>query len=128
MTNSLMIPNIDIYRAAKLMIDQHGEEAPIRVAERADELLESGDIDGAGIWRRLWGRLRSCSSGLSPDKWSIEDLATLPWAGVPKQKASVLTRRDTRQRGLRTALLWGYRRAQNASLKEDARSALLLAL
>jgi hypothetical protein len=26
------------------MTDQHGEEAPIRAAERADELLEAGDI------------------------------------------------------------------------------------
>ena len=37
-----MIPELDIYRAAKLLIDQHGEDAPIRAAERADELLEAG--------------------------------------------------------------------------------------
>jgi hypothetical protein len=40
-----LIPDLDIYRAAKLLIDQHGEEATIRAAERADELLETGDID-----------------------------------------------------------------------------------
>jgi hypothetical protein len=26
----------DIYRAVKLLIDQHGEDAPLRAAERAD--------------------------------------------------------------------------------------------
>jgi len=34
----------DIYRAAKLLIDQHGENAPMWAAERADELFEAGDI------------------------------------------------------------------------------------
>lgn len=45
-----MIPDLDIYRAAKLLIDQHGEDAPIRAAERANELLEAGDTEGAAIW------------------------------------------------------------------------------
>jgi hypothetical protein len=35
-----LIPDLDIYRAAKLSIDQHDQEAPIRAAERADDLLE----------------------------------------------------------------------------------------
>jgi hypothetical protein len=43
-----MIPDLDIYRAAKLLVDQHGEEAPIRAAARADELREAGEIDGVG--------------------------------------------------------------------------------
>jgi hypothetical protein len=33
-----------------LLIDQHGEDAPIRAAERANELLEAGDTEGAAIW------------------------------------------------------------------------------
>jgi hypothetical protein len=32
----------DIYRAAKLLIDQRGADAGLRAAERADELLEDG--------------------------------------------------------------------------------------
>jgi len=43
----------DIYRAAKLLIDQHGENAPLRAAERADQLLEAGDMIGATTWRRI---------------------------------------------------------------------------
>ena len=48
-----MIPELDIYRAAKLLIDQHGEDAPIRAAERADELLDDGDTEGALVWRAI---------------------------------------------------------------------------
>jgi hypothetical protein len=58
-----MIQDLDIYRAAKLLIDQHGQDAPIRAAERADELLEAGDIDGAGIWRTIMGAIEELQRG-----------------------------------------------------------------
>ena len=44
---------LDIYRAAKALIDQHGDDAAIHVAMRADELLDAGDLDGAATWRRI---------------------------------------------------------------------------
>ncbi len=62
-----MISDLDIYRAAKLLIDQHGENAPIRAAEQADELLEPGDlgvwVDVAGDPEKGW---RSCGAGVDP--------------------------------------------------------------
>jgi hypothetical protein len=45
------ISDLDIYRAANPLIDQRGEDASIRATERADDLLEAGDTEGAGIWR-----------------------------------------------------------------------------
>ncbi len=39
-----MISNPDIFRAAKMPIDQHGEDAPSRSARRANELSEGGDV------------------------------------------------------------------------------------
>ena len=48
-----MIDDPGIYRAAKLLIDQHGDDAAIRAAVRADVLLEEGDVDGAIVWRRI---------------------------------------------------------------------------
>jgi len=45
----------DIYRAAKLLIDQHGDDAPLQAAGRADELLDEGDVDGAAVWRQIVG-------------------------------------------------------------------------
>ncbi len=48
-----MADEIDIFRAAKLMVFQHGDDAPIHTAMRADELLERGDMEGAAAWRRI---------------------------------------------------------------------------
>lgn len=48
-----MIPEIDIWRTAKLMIDKHGDDAPIQAAMRADELMAAGDMDGRAIWFRI---------------------------------------------------------------------------
>ena len=48
-----MIPSIDIYRSAKLLVDQHGEDAGLEAAMRADAVLEKGDMQGAATWRRI---------------------------------------------------------------------------
>jgi hypothetical protein len=48
-----MIDDPDIFRAAKLMIDQHGEEASSRAAWRVNDLWEAGDSYGAAIWRQI---------------------------------------------------------------------------
>jgi hypothetical protein len=63
-----MIPNLDIYRAAKLLVDRHGEDAPIRAAERADELLAAGDIDGAAIWRAILAAIEELQRGKLDDE------------------------------------------------------------
>jgi hypothetical protein len=46
-----MIPDLDIYRSANILVQQHGEDAPIHAAMRADELLEAGDLDGYTVWK-----------------------------------------------------------------------------
>ena len=43
----------DIYRAANVLIRQHGEDAPLEAAMRADAMLERGDLDGYTVWRRI---------------------------------------------------------------------------
>ncbi len=48
-----MIPDLDIYRSANVLVKQHGEDAPIQAAMRADELLEAGDLDGYAVWKRI---------------------------------------------------------------------------
>jgi len=39
-----MIPNLDIYRSANVLIDEHGEDAAIEATMRADAVLEKGDL------------------------------------------------------------------------------------
>ena len=41
-----MIPDLDIYRSANVLVTHHGQDAPIKAAMRADELLDKGDLDG----------------------------------------------------------------------------------
>ncbi len=48
-----MTSNLDIYRAANELIKQHGEDAPIEAAMRADERLAAGDMEGEAVWLRI---------------------------------------------------------------------------
>ncbi len=49
----MMPSDLDIYRWAKLLIDEHGEDAPIRAAMKADALLDKGHMEGSAVWRRI---------------------------------------------------------------------------
>ncbi len=50
-----MIADLDIYRSAQVLVKQHGQDAPIHAAMRADAMLEKGNLDGA-IRKRLHSR------------------------------------------------------------------------
>ncbi len=49
----LLTPDLDIYRAANVIIKQYGQDAPIHAAMRADAMLETGDPDGYAVWKRI---------------------------------------------------------------------------
>ncbi len=48
-----MPSEIDIYRSARLLIDQHGEDAVRHAATQADKLAEAGDREGRRVWLRI---------------------------------------------------------------------------
>jgi hypothetical protein len=49
-----VIPEIDIWRAATLMLKRYGEKALEESALRVDELATAGDDDdGVAVWRRI---------------------------------------------------------------------------
>ena len=48
-----VIPEIDIWRAANLMLKRYGEKALEESAARANELFAEQDHDGAAVWRRI---------------------------------------------------------------------------
>jgi hypothetical protein len=48
-----VIPEIDIWRVAHLMLKRYGDEADIESAIRAEELAEEGNHNGATVWRRV---------------------------------------------------------------------------
>ncbi len=46
-----MIPDLDIYRSANLVVKRHGQA--IQAAMRADAMLDKGDLDGYAVWKRI---------------------------------------------------------------------------
>ena len=48
-----MTLDIDIWRAANLIMKQHGENAEIVAAQRADLMIERGDPEGRVVWLRI---------------------------------------------------------------------------
>ena len=43
-----MIPDLDIYRSAQVLIRQRGQDAAIHAAMNADAMLDKVDLDGYG--------------------------------------------------------------------------------
>ena len=48
-----MIPDLNIYRSANVLVKCHGQDASIHAAMRADAMLEAGDLDGYAVWKRI---------------------------------------------------------------------------
>ena len=44
---------LDAYRCAKLLLDQHGRDAEVHAALRADELGAAGDEAGQQAWLHI---------------------------------------------------------------------------
>jgi hypothetical protein len=63
-----VIPEIDIWRAAQLMLKRYGEKALEESAARADELALAGDADGATTWRRIMAAVTQLASKTPPGR------------------------------------------------------------
>ena len=48
-----MTSSLDIYRSAQVLVKQHGQDAPIHAAMRADAILDKGALDGYALWKRI---------------------------------------------------------------------------
>ena len=57
-----MVDDLDIYRSARLLVDQHGDTAAIEAAQQADALLDAGDLDGYAAWKRIVRAVRELLS------------------------------------------------------------------
>ena len=53
-----MTSDLDIFRYAQLIVDQHSDEAPIFAAMQADKMLERGDMEGRAAWHRILAAVR----------------------------------------------------------------------
>ncbi len=67
-----MIPDLDIYRAASVIIEQYGEDASIEAAMRADAMLEKGDVDGYAVWKRILRAVEELLSRERPVRTTVQ--------------------------------------------------------
>jgi hypothetical protein len=63
-----LIPEIDIWQAAQLMLKRYGENALEESAARANELALAGDDDGATTWRRIMAAVEQLANKTPPDR------------------------------------------------------------
>ncbi len=63
-----MIPDIDIYRVANLLVKRHGQDASIEAAMKADAMLERADLDGFSVWKKI---VRAANE-LVTNEWTTE--------------------------------------------------------
>jgi hypothetical protein len=47
------VTDLDIWRAASILVKRHGEDAAIVAGQRADAMLAQGDIEGKIVWQRI---------------------------------------------------------------------------
>jgi hypothetical protein len=59
---------IDIYRAAKLVIDRHGDDAALYAAARTAVLAGEGDVEGAEVWRQITAAVEELQRERRPDE------------------------------------------------------------
>jgi hypothetical protein len=61
-----VIPEIDIWRIADLMLTRYGEEATLEGAERAHKLASEGDRAGAVTWLRITDAIVRLTNPMPP--------------------------------------------------------------
>jgi hypothetical protein len=61
-----VIPEIDIWCVANLMLTRYGEEAMLESAQRAHELAEDGDRVGAATWLRIANAICQLANTTAP--------------------------------------------------------------
>jgi hypothetical protein len=67
-----LIPEIDIWRAAQLMLKRYGDNALEESAARANELALAGDDDGAATWRRIMAAVEQLANKTPPRRVMVK--------------------------------------------------------
>ena len=61
-----MIPELDIWRVANLMLNRYGNDATAEGTKRAEELAANGDLGGVAVWLRVIDAVRQLAITTPP--------------------------------------------------------------
>ena len=53
------ISDRELWGCAHKLVSLHGADAELHAAQRADELLEAGDLDGERVWKAILTRIEA---------------------------------------------------------------------
>jgi hypothetical protein len=76
-----MIEDPDIFRAAVLLIGQHGQDAVLHAKRRANELGRTGENRGSIIWHQIAVAIQELQCDSPQDETVIETAICLPPVG-----------------------------------------------
>jgi hypothetical protein len=60
------VDEVDIWRSAQLLINQHGERAEFVAAQRADQMIARGNPEGEVMWQKILGAIRELQKNRPP--------------------------------------------------------------
>ncbi len=91
-----MTYDLDIYRSAKLLIDQHGKDASGFAVKQADKQAEAGDMEGKAVWLRILNAVKELqqrepgeraaeAEGQAPGQGAVDDLTAIRGIGIVMQ-------------------------------------------
>ena len=58
-----MTPDLDIYRAATVIVKHHGEDAQVHATKRATAMLKAGDLGSYAVWKRILRAVEELQGG-----------------------------------------------------------------
>jgi hypothetical protein len=82
-----MTPGRDVWQAAVLMVKRYGDDAMLEASERADQLLDEGDMAGSETWHRILnaiGRLQPRAPAEGALTWTARSYRRRRGACYPK--------------------------------------------
>ena len=59
-----MTSDLDIFRAATMIIDRYGDGATVEAKKRSDELAGQGDTEGKIVWLRILEAIEELQSAV----------------------------------------------------------------
>ena len=60
------VADLDIYLAAQVLVDLHGDAADIEAAKMVDEMADKNDAAGATKWKRILAAVDELLADASP--------------------------------------------------------------